>query len=149
MTDGGRNDMEKPKKLVNYCSYINKTTGKDSNAIAPKGWKFQDCTKISITIVRTKKVGDWFVDVDGDEIPKDMYIHAFNYEGNKWEIINFMLGQGHGGGVRTPSRHDALSEVICDARALNAGDEVSIDKKLDVYRESLRACRKQRNCTVE
>lgn len=87
------------------------------------GWKFQDCKDNFVTLVRTKVKGDWKVDYQGDDIPKDYYVSAEYHEPRRgmWEITSYDPVGGHSGYKAQfyNNEEKAAAELVCLAR----GDE--------------------------
>ena len=95
----------------------------------PEGWAIQDCKEDMVTLVRTKKVGQWAVDYKGDEIPKDYYVSAETVEltGSPrlkvWEVTSYHPNEGHNG-LKVRGRDTAIHEMIAQALAIEAEHEV-------------------------
>ncbi len=92
---------------------------------APDGWKFQDCEKKLVSMMRVKDKGDWTMDLqdpDDDTIPKDDYLAAnpFKAAGREgidtgaWEITTYDSVGGHSGhNIHARKRTVAIKELIC------------------------------------
>lgn len=117
---------------------------------APEGWKFQTCDDEKITMVQTKNVGDWEIDVNESMASdlKDRYMHGYEYEDMRWEVIDYNPPEGHGG-VQTYSRHDALMNMVCMARAYNAMDNMPRDERKRIaFQNELFTCRDKESVMI-
>ena len=130
-------------------------------AIAPDGWKFQECTEekckmgreCTVVLTRISKKGDWDIDIErmGSEwrmyLPiKDSYVYINDAieEGEEWipmlydvDIDKEVKGIGH------EDISDAIREGICLAKFYDAGAHKKEMKYADpVALDALTKCRK-------
>lgn len=116
---------------------------------APDGWQFQDCKEDLVTIVRTKKKGDWEVDYQGDKPLKDYYVNAWKYGDNTWEVTSYDPVSGHSGvTMKTRNVKDVVHEVKCTALSDDIWEESSLQDRWDKSVEFLRKCRDKHGITV-
>lgn len=84
--------------------------------VAPSGWRFQECTKKRVTLIRTEKSGEW--ELKRTEIPSNWYATGIlvkdNYGEEEWRIVTsqptIRLGQIYRDVFPTPGSPTITSE---------------------------------------